>query len=118
MEIVNVDKLEHRDNMQRVLQEMDKAKRSLSKKLKRWTIYIKFMNSNEVVPVRMSSCMYWYILEEKQEILQSILKEESMVNITLKPTDQEVFLAEEPHAALLKLKCFQELNNKERLFTC
>lgn len=41
-----------------------------------------------------------------------------MVNITLKPTDQEVFLAEEPHAALLKLKCFQELNNKERLYIC
>lgn len=35
MEIVNVDKLEHRENMQRVLLEMDKAKRSLSKKLKR-----------------------------------------------------------------------------------
>ncbi|CAD8087882.1 unnamed protein product [Paramecium sonneborni] len=35
MEIVNIDKLEHRENMQRVLQEMDKAKRSLSKKIKR-----------------------------------------------------------------------------------
>ncbi|CAD8074577.1 unnamed protein product [Paramecium primaurelia] len=35
MEIVNIDKLEHRENMQRVLQEMDKAKRSISKKIKR-----------------------------------------------------------------------------------
>ncbi|CAK70915.1 unnamed protein product (macronuclear) [Paramecium tetraurelia] len=47
--------------------------------------------------------------------MKSILKEESMINITLKPLEQEVFLAEDPQTALLKLKCFQELINKERL---
>ncbi|CAD8133779.1 unnamed protein product [Paramecium octaurelia] len=66
------------------------------------------INSNEVSPVKMSN-------QQKQDIMKSILKEESMINITLKPLEQEVFLAEDPQAALLKLKCFQELINKERL---
>ncbi|CAK62174.1 unnamed protein product (macronuclear) [Paramecium tetraurelia] len=66
------------------------------------------INSNEVSPVKMSQ-------EQKQDIMRSILKEESMINITLKPIEQEVFLTEDPQVALIKLKCFQELINKERL---